>query len=92
MITVQADGNKLFQNKDTREYEEVLDSNENGLAYISDAMLAVGMIVAHSESKYGPIITNLLLEAMENGTLRNAINKTRGEKANEDQTGNCPGC
>lgn len=92
MITVQADGNKLFRSEGAIECEEVLDSNENGLAYISDAMLAIGMIIAHAECKYGPIITNLLLETMENGTLRNVINKGRGENKNDAETEGCSSC
>lgn len=91
MITVQASGRKLIENGKP-ECMEILDSNDDGLAYLADAMTAIGAIIAHAECKFGQIITELLLSAMESGTLRDAINKGRGEEANENQTGDCPGC
>lgn len=90
MITVQASGRKLIENGKA-ECMEVLDSNDDGLAYLADAMTAIAAIMTHAENQYGPLLTDMLLQALENDTLRKAINEGR-EKANEDQTGDCPGC
>ena len=90
MITVQASGRKLIENGKP-ECREILDSNDEGLAYLADAMTAISAIIAHAEYRYGPILTDMLLQSMENGTMRKAVNEGR-EKANEDQTEDCPGC
>lgn len=92
MITVQADANKLILDAAMADNMAVLDSNDNAFAYLSDAIAAISLITVHAEIKYGPLITDALLQAIEGGTLRNKINEKRGEKANEDQTGDCPGC
>lgn len=92
MITVQADANKLVTTGEVAGDMAVLDSNENAIAYLTDAIMAVSLIVVHAEAKYGPLITDAILAALEGNTLRNKINEKRGEKANEDQTEDCPDC
>ena len=90
MITVQASGRKLIEHRKP-ECMEILDSNDDGLAYLADVMTAIAAIVSHSENKYGPILTDMILAALESDTTRKAVNEGR-KKANEDQTGDCPGC
>ena len=92
MITVQADANRLIMTGEAEGDQVVLDSNENAIAYLADAITAISLIVTHAEEKYGPLITDAILAALEGKTLRNKINEKRGEKANEDQTEDCPGC
>lgn len=81
MITVQADANKVIQPKEQAEAMTVLDSNDNAFAYMVDALAAISVIVVHAEMKYGPVITDTILNALEGNTLRNKINEKRGEKA-----------
>ncbi len=90
MITVQADGQKLIGHGRLK-YMEVLDSNDDGLAYLADAMTAIIAIVSHAKNKYGPILADMLISTLESAATREAVNKG-GEKTNENQTGDCPGC
>ena len=90
MITVQADGRKLI-GSGRRKYMEFQDSNDDGLAYLADAMTAIIAIVSHAKNKYGPILEDMLISTLESAATRKAVNEG-GEKTNEDQTGNCPGC
>ena len=92
MITVQADANKLVTTGEVAGDMAVLDSNESAFEYLSDAVLAITLIVVHAEVKYGSLLTNAILATLEGNTLRNKINEKRGEKANEDQTEDCPDC
>lgn len=92
MITVQADANKVLIPKERADAMMVLDSNDNGFAYMIDALAAISVIVVHAEKKYGPVITDGMLSALEGKTLRNKINAERGEKANEDQAEDSQSC
>ena len=81
MITVQADANRLIQTGAAAEDMAVMDSNENAFAYLTDAIAAISLIVVHAEVKYGPLITDTILQALEGKTLRNKIEEKRGETA-----------
>lgn len=76
MITVQASGRKLIKTGEP-ECMEVLDSNDDGLAYLTDAMMAIAAIVSHAESKYGPMLTDMMLSTMESGAIRKGVDKGR---------------
>lgn len=75
MITVQASGRRLIGHRGPQ-CMEVQDGNDDGLAYLADAMTAVVAIVSHAKNKYGPIVADMLIL-----TIQKAIDEGR-EKAN----------
>lgn len=81
MITVQADANRLIQREAAAEDVAVMDSNESAFEYIADAITAISLIVVHAEVKYGPLVTDSLLNVLEGKTMRNVIEEKRGETA-----------
>lgn len=80
MIVVHADMDAIVRKGELAGEPVTVESDKDSFGYMADAVLAATYIVAYAEETYGPIVADLIIEALKGDVIKKSIDVMRKEK------------